>query len=121
MLVHIEYPTQEKEVQDQLEAAVAAAKPADADPNGLLRIVVRGLVFIGKLFIASRHRRFVVERCEKAESASKQSEAVSKQAQAVSKQAQAVPAKAATPAPAKKATKRSASKQAKPSKAKRSK
>lgn len=36
MLVHFEYLTQEKAVQDQLEAAVAAANPADAGPNGLL-------------------------------------------------------------------------------------
>ncbi|MCC6541121.1 MAG: hypothetical protein IT225_02765 [Flavobacteriales bacterium] len=71
MQVHVEYPTQPKAVQDELEAAVALAKPEQADPTtGLLHIVVGVLVYIGRLFIYPRYRRFVVERCEKLEAAS---------------------------------------------------
>lgn len=103
MLVHIEYPTQEKDVQDQLEAAVMAANPADADQQGLIRIVIGALVYIGKLFISARHRRFVVERCEPVGNGTKHSDAVAKKATTA-------PVKVA---PAKKVAKRSASKQAK--------
>ncbi len=68
MQVHIEHPTQPKAAQDLLEEAVALAKPEAADPaTGLIRIVVGALVYIGRLFVYPRFRRFVVERCEKLE------------------------------------------------------
>lgn len=97
MQVHIEYPTQPKAVQDELEAAVAQAKPEQADPStGLLRIVVGALVYIGRLFVYPRYKRFVVEKCEKL-------------------QAESAPAKSASKPKAKSASK-SAAKKAKRSK-----
>jgi len=112
MQVHVEYPTQPKAVQDELEAQVALAKPEQADPTtGLLRIVVGALVYIGRLFIYPRYRRFVVERCEKvqAESGSAPAKSATKQAKRSKPKAKAVGKSGSVPAT-------SATKQAKRSK-----
>lgn len=100
MKASIEYPTQPKEVQEALEAAVGAAKQADADKDGLHHFEAGGYRFSGRITEGPRFIRFVVTARERLNASTDAAEAAA--AKAPAKKA---PSKKATAkkAPAKKA------------------
>lgn len=68
MKVYVEgIGTQAPAIQQELESKVATATDKQVGADGLLRIIVQGLVFVGKLMAGGRVKRFVVERCERCE------------------------------------------------------
>lgn len=56
--------TQPEEIQKELQQAVEAAQPKDIGKDGLLRLIVQGIVYIGRLVITGKLKVFKVERCE---------------------------------------------------------
>ena len=102
MKVYIEdLATQPEEIQKKLQQAVEAAQPKDIGKDGLLRLIVQGIVYIVRLVLTGKLKVFKVERCEKvkptataaAASATVESASAIKKAKAVRKPA---PKKTAT-------------------------
>lgn len=90
--------SQPADIQQELTSKVQALGSKDIGKDGLVRIVVKGLIYIGRLILAGRVRSFKVERCEKvkpsAESASEDS-ATDASASAPSAPAKRAPRKSA--------------------------
>lgn len=110
--------TQADDIHQELTSKVEALQPKDIGKDGLVRIVVKGLIYVGRLFLAGRLRRFQVERCEKVQrkSASEHDSTSEVLGIAESNQDESATDASAAPvkrAPRKSATKKSASKHSK--------
>ena len=65
MNVYIEdLATHPEEIQKELQQAVEAAQPKNIGKDGLLRLIVQGIVYIGRLVLTGKLKVFKVERCE---------------------------------------------------------
>lgn len=111
MNVYIEdLATQPEEIQKELQQAVEAAQPKDIGKDGLLRLIVQGIVYIGRLILTGKLKVFKVERCEQVKPTATASTATASTASAKAKR-KAAPKKSATAstasAPKRKPAKRS--------------
>ncbi|HNM69113.1 MAG TPA: hypothetical protein PKG57_05595 [Flavobacteriales bacterium] len=67
-------PRQDAETQAAIEAAVASATPDQVGKDGLFRIIIGALIFVGRLFFLPRYKRFVWERTERVSDAKARAE-----------------------------------------------
>lgn len=94
--------TQPPAVQQALVAAVGTATP---DKDGLVRLLVAGIVYVGKLFIMGRKRRFLVDSCERQTAPAKAAKKAVKKAAKAAPKAKRSSAKATDTAKASDGTK----------------
>lgn len=71
--------TQPADIQRSLEAQVDALKQADLEKNNLVRLVVKGLIYVGRVYLFGRRRRFRIEKCEHAPTTSTAAQAPAEQ------------------------------------------
>jgi len=67
-------PRQDAETQAALEAAIANATPDQVGKDGLFRIIIGALIYVGRLFFMPRYKRFVWERTERVSDAKARAE-----------------------------------------------